>query len=250
MHASRGVGSCASFERSSAGRSSRKPRRRSQRVMRSSTRSATVAISWREGAGPSRPASDSPSRSRTKTPSSAPTCRWTKFPSVELKRWTKVTLPVSPLSMPRAFACCFCHRAISSTKIRFCAGLRLGPQREDAPDLRRHREHPLCAGTNRHGERNERVRRRRSSEPRRPRVLRRCPRGRRRSMDRGTCGRGYRAAKSCRTGCRRCSGRRKATCGRAPSRALAAALRGPRTPARTESPCAGTGRSAGCSPRW
>jgi len=120
MHASRGVGSAASFERSSRGRSSKKPRRRSQPVMRFSTRSATAAISRRVGAGPSWKASGWSARAK-KTPSGTTTCRWTKAPRVALKRWTKVTLPVAPPSMPRSLAFCFCHRAISSTKMRFWA---------------------------------------------------------------------------------------------------------------------------------
>jgi catechol 2,3-dioxygenase-like lactoylglutathione lyase family enzyme len=51
-----------------------------------------------------------------------------------------------------------------------------------------------CAGINRHGEGDESALHRRSSDPRWPRVMRRRPRGRRRSVDRGTCRPGYRAA--------------------------------------------------------
>ena len=51
------------------------------------------------------------------------------------------------------------------------------------------------AGINRHGEGDERALHRRSSDPRWPRVMRRRSRGRRRSVDRGTCGLGYGAAK-------------------------------------------------------
>jgi hypothetical protein len=47
------------------------------------------------------------------------------------------------------------------------------------------------AGINRHGEGDERALHRRSSDPRWPRVMRRRSRGRRRSVDRGTCGLGY-----------------------------------------------------------
>src|SRR3954453_3042657 len=47
------------------------------------------------------------------------------------------------------------------------------------------------AGINRHGEGDERALHRRSSHPRWPRVMRRRSRGRRRSVDRGTCGLGY-----------------------------------------------------------
>src|SRR5215216_1787055 len=46
------------------------------------------------------------------------------------------------------------------------------------------------AGINRHGEGDERALHRRSSDPRWPRVMRRRSRGRRRSVDRGTCGLG------------------------------------------------------------
>src|SRR3954447_17818150 len=47
------------------------------------------------------------------------------------------------------------------------------------------------AGINRHGEGDGRALHRRSSDPRWPRVMRRRSRGRRRSVDRGTCGLGY-----------------------------------------------------------
>lgn len=52
MHASSGDSSGAVFERFSATRSSRRPRRHSQRRMRLSTRAATSAMSARVGAGP------------------------------------------------------------------------------------------------------------------------------------------------------------------------------------------------------
>jgi hypothetical protein len=54
MHASSGESSGASFERASSARSPQRPRWRSQRRMRFSTRAATLAISARVGAGPSR----------------------------------------------------------------------------------------------------------------------------------------------------------------------------------------------------
>jgi len=47
------------------------------------------------------------------------------------------------------------------------------------------------AGINRQGVGDERALRRRISDPRWPRVMRRRLRGRRRSVDRGTCGLGY-----------------------------------------------------------
>ena len=47
------------------------------------------------------------------------------------------------------------------------------------------------AGINRHGVGDERALHRRISDPRWPRVMRRRSRGRRRSVDRGTCGLGY-----------------------------------------------------------
>jgi hypothetical protein len=47
------------------------------------------------------------------------------------------------------------------------------------------------AGINRHGEGDENALRRRSSDPPWPRVMRRRPQGRRRSVDRGTCRPGY-----------------------------------------------------------
>jgi len=49
----------------------------------------------------------------------------------------------------------------------------------------------LSAGINRHGEGDENALRRRGSDPRWPRVMRRRPQGRRRSVDRGTCRPGY-----------------------------------------------------------
>ena len=49
----------------------------------------------------------------------------------------------------------------------------------------------MCAGINRLGGGDGKALRRRSSDPRRPRVMRRCPRGYRRSVDRGTCRPGY-----------------------------------------------------------
>jgi retron-type reverse transcriptase len=48
-----------------------------------------------------------------------------------------------------------------------------------------------CAGINRLGGGDGKALRRRSSDPRRPRVMRRCSRGCRRSVDRGTCRPGY-----------------------------------------------------------
>ena len=79
-----------------------------------------------------------------------------------------------------------------------------------------------CAGINRHGEGDERALRRRGSDPRWPRVMRRRPQGRRRSVGRGTCRPGYRAAKSPGPGCRRPSHKRKATPPVAPHRKLPA----------------------------
>jgi len=83
----------------------------------------------------------------------------------------------------------------------------------------RRRERCECAGINRHGEGDERALRRRGSDPRRPRVMRRRPQGRRRSVDRGTCRLGYRTSNQPGPGCRRFSHKRKATPPVAPSRA-------------------------------
>jgi len=117
--------------------------------MRSGARSATAAISRREGAGPSRPASDSPSPSRMKTPSSAPQRDRVQVDEVAER-------PVEALDEGDASGLA----ALDAARLRLLLlpsgdlldedsvlrRQRLGPQREDAPDLRRHREHPLSHG--------------------------------------------------------------------------------------------------------
>jgi hypothetical protein len=80
---------------------------------------------------------------------------------------------------------------------------------------RRRRRHSGAAfgsaGINRHGERNERVRHRRSSAPRWPRVLRRRSRGRWRSVGQGYLQAGLLSREISVSGCRRCRNERKAT---------------------------------------
>jgi len=60
---------------------------------------------------------------------------------------------------------------------------------------------------------NEKVIRKWFSDPHRPRVMRSCSRGRRRSVDRGTCGPGIQPRKTITPGRRRCRRKRKATSG-------------------------------------
>jgi hypothetical protein len=87
------------------------------------------------------------------------------------------------------------------------------------------------AGINRHRERNERVRHRRSSAPRWPWAMRRRPRGRRRSVGQGYLQAGLLSREISVSGCRRCPNERKAT-------SLAASMREPSAdPARSENHC-------------
>jgi hypothetical protein len=81
------------------------------------------------------------------------------------------------------------------------------------------------AGMNRHRERNGRVRHRRSSAPRWPRVLRRRPRGRRRSVGQGYLQAGLLSREISVSGCRRCPNERKAT---SQAASYARAVGGPR----------------------
>jgi hypothetical protein len=67
---------------------------------------------------------------------------------------------------------------------RLSTGIRMPQQVPAVKWLRR------CAGINRHGERNERVRHRRPSEPRWPRVMHQSSQENWRSVDRGKCRQG------------------------------------------------------------
>jgi hypothetical protein len=102
------------------------------------------------------------------------------------------------------------------------------------------------AGINRHGERDENARHRRSSDPRWPRVMRWRPARAQRSVDRVRAGQLW-SREITVSGCRRRLTRRKATLSAALARAARRAPRGLRTCACTESSCARTGRSH-CSP--
>ncbi len=89
-----------------------------------------------------------------------------------------------------------------------------GSRCEARPPTRPARATTECcggAGINRHGEGDERALHRRSSDPRWPRAVRWRPRGRRRSVGRGTRRLGYRAPKLVQLRCRRSRSRRKAT---------------------------------------
>ena len=114
MQASRGVSSGASPDRSSMGRSSMSFRFLSHLVIPFSTRSATVAISSRDGARPTWKLT-TPEASRVKTPSGQTTWKCTKDPSAEWNRCTNVTLPVSA---PARAEDVFCQRASSVTNKR------------------------------------------------------------------------------------------------------------------------------------
>ena len=102
------------------------------------------------------------------------------------------------------------------------------------------------AGINRHGEGDENALRRRSSYPRRPRVMRWRPVRAQRSVDRGRAGGAIEPRNSSSSGCRRSANRRKATLPAAFSRAVGGpcAVGEPRHARRA--PCARTGRSRGC----
>ena len=88
----------------------------------------------------------------------------------------------------------------------------------------------------------------RISDPHRPRVLRSRSRGRRRSVDRGTCGPGIQPRKKLTPGRRRCKEKAEGPIRCADIARCIGVPRGQRPRARTEAPCAGTGRSHG-SPR-
>src|SRR5438445_2584197 len=78
----------------------------------------------------------------------------------------------------------------------------------------------LCAGQNRRGVVNEKVIRKWCSDPHRPRVVRSCSQGQRRSVDRGTCGPGIQPRKKLPPGRRRCKEKRKAPSGAPISRGV------------------------------
>jgi hypothetical protein len=104
------------------------------------------------------------------------------------------------------------------------------------------------AGINRHGGGDGRALRRRGSDPRRPRVMRRRLRGRRRSVDRGTCRPGYRATKCALRGAH-AVGMAEGNTGGGDIARRRRTPRGQRTRACTEPPCARTGRSRTCPHR-
>ena len=78
----------------------------------------------------------------------------------------------------------------------------------------------LVRRINRRGVVNEKVTRKWSSDPHRPRVMRSRSRGRRRSVDRGTCGPGIQPRKTTTPGRRRCKEKRKAPSGAPISRGV------------------------------
>src|SRR5258708_33976264 len=71
----------------------------------------------------------------------------------------------------------------------------------------------LVRRLNRRGVVNEKVIRKWCSDPHRPRVMRSCSQGQRRSVDRGTCGPGIQPRKKLPPGRRRCKEKRKAPSG-------------------------------------
>src|SRR6266478_2723048 len=78
----------------------------------------------------------------------------------------------------------------------------------------------LVRRLNRRGVVNAKVIRKWCSDPHRPRVMRSCSQGQRRSVDRGTCGPGIQPRKKLTPGRRRCRRKRKATSGAPISRGV------------------------------
>ena len=97
----------------------------------------------------------------------------------------------------------------TSTSVPMCAATSAAPGRCSGASFG-------SAGINRHEERNERVRHRRSSAPRWPWAMRRRPRGRGRSVGQGYLQAGLLSREISVSGCRRCPNERKATSQTAP----------------------------------